>query len=257
MVPESVQLLIAEDNGMNQQLIRHLMRNWGFGFTIVNNGAEAIEALKRQSFLLVLMDIQMPEMDGYIATTVIRNELKLDIPIIAMTAHAMMGEKEKCLQLGMNDYLSKPIKENELYNTIAHYAQLDARRQDTAANTEPAQKHYQYVNLEYLHELSGNDAGFEQEMMLQFCNQVATELSALQTAVAAADFQNIKSIAHSLKSTMGYMGLHEMVNPHLTAIEQAAREAQTDPIAEPLQKVAHIATETVREVNEIIQEGKK
>ena len=68
------------------------------------------------------MDIQMPDMDGYTTTTVIRNELKLPIPIVAMTAHAMVGEKEKCLQLGMNDYVSKPIKETVLYNIIARHA---------------------------------------------------------------------------------------------------------------------------------------
>jgi signal transduction histidine kinase len=117
-----VKVLIAEDNPMNQQLIKHLMKNWVIDHTIVNNGAEAIEALKNENFSIVLMDIQMPEMDGYTATTVIRNELKLQIPIIAMTAHAMMGEKEKCLQLGMNDYISKPLKETILYNIIAQYS---------------------------------------------------------------------------------------------------------------------------------------
>ena len=117
-----VKVLIAEDNPMNQQLIKHLMKNWAIGHTIVNNGAEAVEALRNENFSIVLMDIQMPEMDGYTATTVIRNELKLQVPIIAMTAHAMMGEKEKCLQLGMNDYISKPLKETILYNIIAQYS---------------------------------------------------------------------------------------------------------------------------------------
>jgi signal transduction histidine kinase/CheY-like chemotaxis protein len=117
-----VKVLIAEDNPMNQQLIKHLMKNWVIDHTIVNNGAEAVEALKIENFNIVLMDIQMPEMDGYTATAVIRNELKLQIPIIAMTAHAMMGEKEKCLQLGMNDYISKPLKETILYNIIAQYS---------------------------------------------------------------------------------------------------------------------------------------
>jgi signal transduction histidine kinase/CheY-like chemotaxis protein len=117
-----IKVLIAEDNPMNQQLIKHLMKNWGIQHTIVNNGAEAVEALKKESYTLILMDIQMPEMDGYTATDVIRNELNLQIPIIAMTAHAMMGEKEKCLQLGMNDYISKPLKETILYNIIAQYS---------------------------------------------------------------------------------------------------------------------------------------
>lgn len=117
-----VKVLIAEDNPMNQQLIKHLMKNWNIQHTVVNNGLEAVEALRKESFSIVLMDIQMPEMDGYTATAVIRNELNLQIPIIAMTAHAMMGEKEKCLQLGMNDYVSKPLKETILYNIIAQYS---------------------------------------------------------------------------------------------------------------------------------------
>ena len=117
-----VKVLIAEDNPMNQQLIKHLMKNWSIHHTVVNNGLEAIEALKKETFSIILMDIQMPEMDGYTATDVIRHELHLQIPIIAMTAHAMMGEKEKCMQLGMNDYISKPLKETILYNIIAQYS---------------------------------------------------------------------------------------------------------------------------------------
>jgi CheY-like chemotaxis protein len=117
-----VKVLIAEDNPMNQQLIKHLMKNWAIKHTVVSNGLEAIEALRKENFSLILMDIQMPDMDGYTATAVIRAELQSQIPIIAMTAHAMMGEKEKCIQLGMNDYISKPLKETVLYNIIAQYS---------------------------------------------------------------------------------------------------------------------------------------
>jgi signal transduction histidine kinase/BarA-like signal transduction histidine kinase len=121
-----VKVLVAEDNMMNQALIRHLMKNWNINYTLVNNGAGAVAALQKEHYNMVLMDIQMPEMDGYTATSVIRNELKSAIPIVAMTAHAMMGEKEKCLQLGMNDYISKPLKETILYNIIAQYSYFTA-----------------------------------------------------------------------------------------------------------------------------------
>jgi CheY-like chemotaxis protein len=121
---KGVHVLIAEDNMMNQHLIRHLMKYWQLDFTLVSNGREAIEALQNRSFSLVLMDIQMPEVDGYAATQIIRNDLKLDVPIVAMTAHAMAGEKEKCLSFGMNEYISKPIKEAELYDIIEQYATL-------------------------------------------------------------------------------------------------------------------------------------
>lgn len=122
-----VKILIAEDNVMNQQLIKHLMKNWGMSFVLVNNGAEAVAKIKGEEFSVILMDIQMPEMDGYTATGIIRNELKSEIPIIAMTAHAMTGEKERCLQLGMNDYISKPLKETVLYNIIAQYSYYNAK----------------------------------------------------------------------------------------------------------------------------------
>ena len=117
-----IRILIAEDNSMNQRLIRHLLKSRGYNFDLVFNGVQAIESLKKQSYDMVLMDIQMPEMDGYSATRQIREELKLNIPVIAMTAHAMSGEKEKCIKSGMNDYISKPINEEILFDIIQKYS---------------------------------------------------------------------------------------------------------------------------------------
>jgi len=117
-----VRILIAEDNSMNQRLIRHLLKSRGYNFDLVFNGVQAVESLKKQSYDMVLMDIQMPEMDGYSATRQIREELKLNIPVIAMTAHAMSGEKEKCIKSGMNDYISKPINEEILFDIIQKYS---------------------------------------------------------------------------------------------------------------------------------------
>jgi len=117
-----IRILIAEDNSMNQRLIRHLLKSRGYNFDLVFNGVQAIESLKKQSYDMVLMDIQMPEMDGYSATRQIREELKSTIPVIAMTAHAMSGEKEKCIKSGMNDYISKPINEEILFDVIQKYS---------------------------------------------------------------------------------------------------------------------------------------
>jgi CheY-like chemotaxis protein len=111
---------------MNQRLIRHLLKSRGYNFDLVFNGVQAIESLKKQSYDMVLMDIQMPEMDGYSATRQIREELKLNIPVIAMTAHAMSGEKEKCIKSGMNDYISKPINEEILFDIIRKYSSPDS-----------------------------------------------------------------------------------------------------------------------------------
>ncbi len=209
---QKIRVLIAEDNLMNQQLVKHLMKSWSMDHVVVNNGKEAVEILQQSGFSIVLMDIQMPEMDGYTATSVIRNELKMDVPIIAMTAHAMVGEKEKCLQLGMNDYVSKPIKETVLYNIIARNAQ----------NIPGQPGPFEHIKLDYLHELSGNDPQFEKEILQQFIIQVPVELRALSAHIEAGDHDAIRRTAHSLKSTVGYAGLAAELHPHLEAMEHAA-----------------------------------
>lgn len=209
---QKIKVLVAEDNQMNQQLVKHLMKSWSLDHLIVNTGAEAIQELKRNSYSIVLMDIQMPEMDGYMATTIIRNELKLDVPIIAMTAHAMVGEKEKCLQLGMNDYVSKPIKETVLYNIIARHAQHIPEKTELT----------HHIQLDYLHQLSGNDEDFERAILNQFLSQAPAELSHLKQSIKDKDFDSVRRTAHSLKSTVGYVGLAEELHPYLEKIEKDA-----------------------------------
>jgi signal transduction histidine kinase/CheY-like chemotaxis protein len=115
---EPIWVLLAEDNPVNQSLVVYVLKKSGIETDIADNGAIAIEKMKSGNYDLVLMDIQMPEMDGYEATSIIRKELHSNIPIIALTAHALNEEKEKCLRLGMNDYLSKPFDPKELYNKI-------------------------------------------------------------------------------------------------------------------------------------------
>jgi CheY-like chemotaxis protein len=103
---------------MNQKLAGFMLKDWGIDFDISGNGKLAVEKLKTITYDLILMDIQMPEMNGYETTKFIRKHLKLTVPIIAMSAHFLLDEKEKCLGYGMNDYISKPIKETDLHNLI-------------------------------------------------------------------------------------------------------------------------------------------
>jgi signal transduction histidine kinase len=120
-VQDKVNVLIVEDNLLNQKLAGFMLKDLGFDFDICDNGKLAIEKLKSNNYNLVLMDIQMPEMNGYETTEYIRDQLKLTMPIIAMTAHALPGEREKCISFGMTDYISKPIKEIDLNNLMAKY----------------------------------------------------------------------------------------------------------------------------------------
>ena len=118
----NVRILLAEDNAINQKLALHLLDRFGFRADAVGDGREALQALASSHYDLVLMDVQMPEMDGFEATRQIREELtevkNPDVPIIAMTAHAMKGDRTKCLKAGMNDYVSKPIQPDFLLKAI-------------------------------------------------------------------------------------------------------------------------------------------
>ncbi len=118
-------ILLVEDNLVNQKIALKIIERKGYHVTAVNNGIQAINALKKEAFNLVFMDVQMPEMDGLEATSTIRDHqsdvLNPDIPIVAMTAHAMKGDREKCIEAGMDDYLSKPIRPDLIYETINRY----------------------------------------------------------------------------------------------------------------------------------------
>jgi hypothetical protein len=118
---EGLNVLIVEDNLLNQILAKKVLTDWKLNVEVAENGLVAINKLEKSNFDLILMDIQMPEMDGYDATHYIREKLispKRDIPIIAMTAHALAGEAEKCLNAGMDDYISKPFDSKVLYYKI-------------------------------------------------------------------------------------------------------------------------------------------
>jgi len=147
---QSVHILVVDDNRMNQDLMAHILEYWGFTFAIISNGREAIASISQGHFDLVLMDIQMPEMDGYSATIHIRTILKSNIPIIAMTAHAMAGEREKCTNLGMNDYISKPVNEHELLELIHKFTVSYRQHEDRLLI-------YHYLNLDYLKDMGKGD----------------------------------------------------------------------------------------------------
>ncbi len=118
-----VRILLVEDNHVNQKIALHFIENkFGYNADVVNNGREALESLERLDYDLVVMDCQMPEMDGYEATRIIRDSKSSvrdhGIPIIAMTANAMKGDREKCLAVGMDDYIDKPINAEKFENMI-------------------------------------------------------------------------------------------------------------------------------------------
>jgi two-component system sensor histidine kinase/response regulator len=132
----SLRVLVAEDNLVNQRLVTRLLEKRGHFVVVAGNGQEALEALEKEGFDLVLMDVQMPVMDGFEATAAIRKREEgkgIRVPVVALTAHAMKGDREKCLAAGMDGYLTKPIRPQQLDELLEKYL---ARRAETAEAQE-------------------------------------------------------------------------------------------------------------------------
>jgi CheY-like chemotaxis protein len=219
-------ILVVDDNEMNQTLLRHLLGGWELSFDMVNNGLEAVEKLKMHKYALVLMDIQMPMMDGYTAAGEIRSKLKLDTPIIAMTAHAFPGEREKCLGFGMNGYLAKPIDEGELYGLIKEMVSIrggenrtGGPEKDTVNEDRTA---YKYINLEYMRGISGGDKQYERTVTQLFIETTPNDLNTLESAFASKDFAKLRTTAHEMRTNVSVMGLSEKLQPFLDTLESEA-----------------------------------
>ncbi|MCD9856642.1 ATP-binding protein [Epilithonimonas sp. JDS] len=217
-----LRVLIVDDNAINQSLMKHLLSQWNIDFETANNGLEAVEFLRNNDCDLVLMDIQMPQMDGYVATQTIRDELKLNTPIIAMTAHALAGERERCMSRGMNEYISKPIKEEELFKLISSFGLKENGK--TEVKTTETVSHYEFIDLSYLKSISNGDKDFERTVTQQFLDNVPTHLQELKLAYENKDFKLLKLRAHDLKSSVAIMGLLTLLEEKLDILELTTKE---------------------------------
>ena len=241
----NVKVLVTEDNEFNQSLISHIFKSWDLPFEMANNGLEAIEKLKANKYDLVLMDIQMPGMDGYTASRKIRNELRSAVPIIAMTAHAMPGEREKCLSYGMNDYLAKPIKQELLSLLISRFTafvQPGAKKETTVVVTAPS---YTYIKLDYLHEISAGDTAYEKGAAQKFIKAIPLAMDSLSASVNAGDEQKMRSIAHNLRTTVSIMGLNETLDPLFDEVEYYKGDEQR--LLKAIEEIRQICKEAVKE----------
>jgi two-component system sensor histidine kinase/response regulator len=210
-----LRILLAEDNPVNQRVAVRTLAKHGFIVTVVGNGREALETVAQNSFDLVLMDVQMPELDGLEATRAIRmEEADSDrrLPIIAMTAHAMKGDKERCLEAGMDDYVTKPIQVQDLLRAIKAVTTPDAVsvplanpvKLPTAARETP-RADCAFHHEEAL-EQAGGDEGFLAELIQLFQANAPAQMNEIRAALAAGEGRRLNVAAHSLKGALGYIG---------------------------------------------------
>jgi len=191
-------VLVAEDTPFNQKFIRRLLERWGHRFTIVENGRLVLKALDEQRYDLILMDVQMPEMDGLEAARAVRRreeESGGHIPIVAMTAHAVKGDRERCLESGMDDYISKPIDAEKLLAAID--ALVAVPNADAAPPAEDQQTMEASIKAAF-----GEDWDFFKEVVDIFCADYPKLLTNLREAQADGDADEFSRAAHSLKGML-------------------------------------------------------
>jgi two-component system, sensor histidine kinase and response regulator len=199
----SLRILLAEDNAVNQMVAVSLLRKRGHRVTVAENGRLAVEALEREPFDLVLMDIQMPEMDGLEATRAIRERERASgghTPIVAVTAHALKGDDERCFAAGMDGYLTKPLKVSDLVRALAGVAEsLDQE----VASQQPA------FDERGLLELFDGDDEFLDQMLAVFFDSAPKLMAEIATAVAERDFPRISRASHTLAGVVSNFAAEE------------------------------------------------
>jgi signal transduction histidine kinase/DNA-binding response OmpR family regulator len=214
-----LKILLAEDNAVNRMVATHMLQKMGHRITIAVNGQEALELWKAQSFDVILMDIQMPEMDGFAATRHIRDGeqgTRNHAPIVAMTAHAMKGDRERCLAAGMDGYVPKPLSRAALEHAIAGVV-------PSATALASAAPQITWDMARTLHGLGG-DEKLLSEVIGIFVNGIPRHLAGLQQAIRQGDAKTVEEIAHTLRGELGYLEIAE-ISHHARALEEMGRNS--------------------------------
>jgi CheY-like chemotaxis protein len=196
----------------------------------------------------VLMDMQMQEMDGYEATRIIRKELKSRTPIIAMTAHAFVGEKEKCLAMGMNEYISKPFKTAELYRKIKLL--VPSHSTPAPVTKDKPETGGASIDLEYLKGIIGGNSSFLFEMIDIFLAEVPGWMAELETAAKQKDFETVRKTAHKIQTSTGMMGIAQMTSLLAKIQDQSQTPAGRKEIPSLVQSLRALFNQAVMELKQ-------
>ena len=193
---------------MNQKYISSLLTKWNIDFTIALDGKKAVEQAQKQFFDIILMDIQMPNMDGYEATINIRNTKNpnQNTPIIALTASAMLDQKNKAVSTGMNDFITKPFAPNNLLSVIQKYVRNNSIKIEEIVEN----MNHPLIDQNRLHELYGDDKEYAADMIQTFLEEVVPDFSIIDELIVSNDKNSLVQHIHKLKPTLGMVGLTDL-----------------------------------------------
>ncbi len=257
---ENKKILVAEDVRLNQDLVKRILESCKMEVTIANNGVEALQYMQENDFDCILMDVQMPEMDGMEATKKIRqlaDKTKASVPVIALTANSTDEGNQKYLEAGMNDYLAKPYEEGNLIkvilknlhqNSITGLGVNDQHTANKTATGLPPADRSKLYNLSMIESVSGGDKEFIKKMILLFIDTVPKDAAQMQQESALQNWIQVGKIAHKLKSTIDSMAI-KSIQQDIRTVETNAKQASSLEILPPLiEKIAAVINNCVRQL---------
>ncbi len=247
----SIKVLVAEDIALNQLLMRTLLDDFGFECDIADNGAIAIEKLKAKSYDIILMDLQMPEINGFEATEYIRNKLNSDIPIIALTADVTTVDLAKCKTIGMNDYIAKPVDERLLYSKIVGLLNKKLLVNTYADDEISIPKSLIYTDLDYLKLCTKSNSALMMEMIKLYLEQTPPLVSKLKQSLYDKDWDSLKSVVHKMIPSFIIVGIHKDYENSAKKIQEYARtQKHLDEVPELVNQLDNVCTQACRELEE-------
>ncbi|HEV3188906.1 MAG TPA: response regulator, partial [Polyangiaceae bacterium] len=244
-------ILVAEDNAVNQKLITKLLESMGHRVAVVDNGAAAVSAVETQRFDLVLMDVQMPVMDGLSATAAIRERERSRggrVPIVALTANALKGDRERCLEAGMNDFLTKPIRKEALTEVLGQWMNIGSGAANGTASLPVAARSASFMVADALARTSG-DPELLREIVNMVLEDAPKQFAALASARDRGDTTEIKRVAHALRGAVSNVGAQSMVAA-IQELEAVARGGTAEDCGPPLARAQNAWHDLERELHE-------
>ena len=234
-------ILVAEDNPVNKKVAEAILNKFGCGFDIVENGHEVLKALENSIYDIILMDVQMPELDGFEATKIIRENRKYDgIPIIALTAHAMEGDRDRCIRMGMDDYLPKPIKPDELRAMLITWrnGRNGDTKKDTIKDVSTGDDTGMIINMDKALEQIGGDESLLQDVFAVYLEDLPRKVTELRDAIDRGNPTDTHRAAHSLKGASASIAA-EIVFNISKDIEMRAKENDLDTVRVKFTELEH------------------
>ena len=244
---QNVKVLVVEDIALNQLLMKTLLDDFGFEHDIADNGKIAIEKLQDKSYDIILMDLHMPEMNGFEATEYIRNKMNSQIPIIALTADVTSADLNKCTAVGMNDYISKPLDERILYIKIIDLLKKPLLVQDTPL---PAYRS-KYVDLTYLCKRTKDNPELMMEMIALYLKQTPPLIKQMKQGLYDKDWASVYTAAHKLIPSFSIMGIHQDFEDAAKKIQEySGTQKHLEEIQELVTQIENVCSKACEKLEE-------